>query len=88
MTNVTSKQVEAGQAVYTNRTLAVYDLVVLGISNRFIWKCPTRRLEEHYNQHISNRNDPLDGLKEALNQRFRDVSVDVIGCAALFCGRV
>jgi 2-polyprenyl-3-methyl-5-hydroxy-6-metoxy-1,4-benzoquinol methylase len=220
MTNVTSKQVEAGQAVYTNRTLAVYDLVVLGISNRFIWKCPTRRLEEHYNQHISanhldvgvgtgyfldrcrfpspqlrlalmdlnvdtlefaskriaryrpekyrrnvlepialkagkfdsvginyllhclpgsipskavafdhlkalmnpnavlfgstllsegvtrnglgkrlmdaynkkgifsNRNDHLDGLKEALNKRFRDVSVDVIGCAALFSGRV
>ena len=51
--NVTAEQVEAGQAVYSKRTLAVYDFVVLGISNRFIWKCPTRRLEGHYNQHVT-----------------------------------
>jgi hypothetical protein len=49
-----------------------------------------KRLMDAYNKKgiFSNRNDHLDGLKEALNQRFRDVSVDVIGCAALFCGRV
>ena len=51
--NVTAEQVEAGQAVYSKRTLAAYDFVVLGVSNRFIWKCPTQRLEEHYNQHIA-----------------------------------
>jgi 2-polyprenyl-3-methyl-5-hydroxy-6-metoxy-1,4-benzoquinol methylase len=51
--NITAEQVEAGQAVYSKRTLAVYDFVVLGISNRFIWKCPTRRLEGHYNQHVT-----------------------------------
>ncbi|MET0532585.1 MAG: class I SAM-dependent methyltransferase [Steroidobacter sp.] len=51
--NVTAKQVEAGQAVYSKRTLEVYDLVVLGISNRFIWKCPTPGLEQHYHQHVS-----------------------------------
>lgn len=50
---VTQKQVEAGQAVYTRRTLALYDFVVLGVSNPFIWKCPTRRLEEHYARHLS-----------------------------------
>lgn len=50
---VTSEQVEAGQAVYTKRTLAVYDVAVLGVSNRFIWKCPTQRIEEHYNKHIT-----------------------------------
>ncbi len=50
---VTKEQVAAGQAVYTKRTLAIYDFVVLGISNRFLWKCPTSRLEEHYNKHVT-----------------------------------
>ena len=45
--------VEAGQAVYTKRTLAVYDFVVLGVSNRFVWKCPTQRLEAHYDRHVT-----------------------------------
>src|SRR6266446_4577761 len=51
--NVTTEQVAAGQAVYTKRTLAFYDFVVLGVSNRFIWKAPTQRLEEHYNRHVT-----------------------------------
>jgi SAM-dependent methyltransferase len=51
--NVSMEQVEAGQAVYSKGTLAVYDWVVLGISNRFIWKCPTPMLEAHYNKHLS-----------------------------------
>jgi len=50
---VTGEQVEAGHRVYGKRTLAVYDLVVLGISNRFVWRCPTRRLLDHYNEHVS-----------------------------------
>ena len=53
MTEITKQQVEAGQAVYTKLTLAIYDLWVLGISNRFIWKCPSSHLLELYNQHIS-----------------------------------
>lgn len=51
--NVSAKQVEAGQAVYSKRTLAAYDFVVLGVSNRFIWQCPTDGLEQHYNKHVS-----------------------------------
>jgi hypothetical protein len=51
--NVSAEQVEAGQAVYSKGTLAVYDWVVLGISNRFIWKCPTPNLEAHYNKYLS-----------------------------------
>ncbi len=47
------KPVEAGQAIYTKQTLNAYDFVVLGVSNRFIWKCPTRRLVDHYNTHIT-----------------------------------
>ena len=48
-----SAQVHAGQAVYSRRTLPLYDFAVLGISNRFIWKCPTPRLVAHYAQHLS-----------------------------------
>lgn len=49
----TQEQVHAGQAVYTKRALRAYDFVVLGLSNRFLWKCPTQRLLDHYNRHIS-----------------------------------
>lgn len=51
---ITREQVEAGQAVYTRRTLALYDFVVLGVSNRFIWKCPTQRIEDHYNKYVTS----------------------------------
>lgn len=50
---VTTEQIEAGQAVYTKWTLAAYDFVVLGISNRFIWKCPTKQLLDHYNKLVT-----------------------------------
>jgi len=42
---------------HTNRTpqplLSGYDLWVLGFSNTFVWRCPTRLLLEFYNEHIS-----------------------------------
>jgi SAM-dependent methyltransferase len=34
----------AGAAVYSPLTLAVYDAWVLGISNRYAWRCPTREV--------------------------------------------
>jgi hypothetical protein len=46
-------QVAAGQAVYTKRVLGAYDFVVLGVSNRFVWRCPTRRLEALYDEHLT-----------------------------------
>lgn len=46
-------KVEAGQAVYTKRTLAIYDIAVLGVSNRYIWRCSSERIKEHYNQYVS-----------------------------------
>ena len=49
----TEQQVLAGQAVYTKPMLAAYDLLVLGVSNRFIWGCPTQRLLDHYNRHVT-----------------------------------
>jgi len=45
--------VARGHAIYTRRTLRLYDWWVLGLSNRFIWRCPTERLEEHYRCHLS-----------------------------------
>jgi SAM-dependent methyltransferase len=39
---------------YSPLILAVYDVWVLGISNRWIWRCPTSRLLAHYRQHVSS----------------------------------
>lgn len=47
------EQIHAAQAIYTPRTLAAYDTIVLGFSNRLLWKCPTQRLLDHYNDHVS-----------------------------------
>lgn len=48
-----------------------------------------RWLMDVYNKRsiFSNRDDDLDGLKRALSERFEEVSVAVVGCAALFSGR-
>ncbi len=40
-------------AVYTPLNLAFYDLVVHGLSNRFAWRCPTRRLLMLYKANLS-----------------------------------
>lgn len=37
---------------------------------------------------FANEQDDLEGLERALRSRFRDVSVQVVGCGALFSGRV
>jgi hypothetical protein len=42
--NVSPEQIAAGQAVYTKRMLGIYDWLVLGLSNRLIWRCPTQGL--------------------------------------------
>lgn len=43
----------AGQAIYSPRVLALYDWWVLGISNQWIWRCPTKHLLTHFNLHVS-----------------------------------
>jgi hypothetical protein len=43
----------AGQAVYTPAFLALYDWYVLGLSNTWAWRCPTRYLQTWYDQHVS-----------------------------------
>jgi SAM-dependent methyltransferase len=55
MTNAQQGAVEAGQAVYSPTVLSVYDIVVLGISNRWLWRCPTPGLIDLYNRNIKAR---------------------------------
>ena len=49
----TPKQVAAGHAFYTRRSLAVYDLAILGYFSRLAWRCPARRIVAHYDRHVS-----------------------------------
>jgi hypothetical protein len=51
--SVTPEQIAAGHAIYSKRMLGIYDFLVLGLSNRLIWRCPTQRLVEHYNDHVT-----------------------------------
>lgn len=49
----TEADVEAGQAAYTPLSLALYDLWVTQISNRFIWRCAPERIQRFFDQHVS-----------------------------------
>lgn len=61
--SITPEQVEAGQSIYTKRTLGAYDSIVLGASNRLFWRCPTQQLVEHYNKHVTaNHPGPVQGM--------------------------
>jgi ubiquinone/menaquinone biosynthesis C-methylase UbiE len=53
--SATSDAVRAGQAVYTSRMLGWYDLLVLGISARWIWKCPTPKMLALYDECVAAR---------------------------------
>ncbi len=49
-----SNNVEAGQAVYSKALLSIYDLWVLGFSNSFLWRCPTKILREEFIKNATN----------------------------------
>ncbi len=49
-----SKEVEAGQSVYKPWLLRIYDIYVLGISNYFIWKCPTHIIVKMFKKNITD----------------------------------
>ena len=51
--DATPEQVRAGHAFYTRRSLAIYDLAILGFFSRVAWRCPARRIQEHYDAHVS-----------------------------------
>ena len=61
--------VHAGQAAYTPFTLALYDKAVLGLSCRWLWRCPASRLLDHYQANISdNHLDVGEGSGYFLDQ--------------------
>lgn len=41
-----------GQAAYTPLLLRTYDTIVLRISNRWVWRCPTATLVAHYEANV------------------------------------
>lgn len=48
-------EVLAGQAVYNRFTLNIYDMYVLHISCRFIWRCPKQHMLDNYQRNIGAR---------------------------------
>ena len=53
MTQPSPEEIAAGHAFYTKRSLAVYDLAILGYFSRVAWRCPARRILEHYDECVS-----------------------------------
>lgn len=51
----TPQEIEAGQAVYSPLVLRLYDLVVLGLSNSLLWRCPTAEIEKLYARNVTAR---------------------------------
>lgn len=51
--NIATSAELAGAANYTPLTLRLYDWYVTGLSNRYIWRCPTERMLALYEQHVS-----------------------------------
>lgn len=43
----------SGQAIYSKKVLSIYDLWVLGISNHYLWKCPTRLISNQFVELVS-----------------------------------
>jgi SAM-dependent methyltransferase len=52
---IKAEDIEAGQAIYSPFVLHVYDWVVLGLSNTFLWRCPTAVLRRLYDRNVSAR---------------------------------
>jgi SAM-dependent methyltransferase len=49
----TSEEIEAGQAIYSPMVLNLYDWFVLGLSNHFLWRCPTARILALFERNLS-----------------------------------
>lgn len=51
--NPTPDEVAAGHAFYTSRSLAIYDLAILGYFSRLAWRCPAGRVLRQYDDHVT-----------------------------------
>ncbi len=43
----------AGQAIYNRATLAAYDVGVLGLSSRLLWRCPKAVMLAAYDRNVA-----------------------------------
>lgn len=50
---IKKEAVLAGQAVYSKSVLSIYDLWVLGFSNTFLWRCPTKKIGHEFTKHVT-----------------------------------
>jgi ubiquinone/menaquinone biosynthesis C-methylase UbiE len=48
----TEARVQAAAASYRRPMLAAYDVVVLGLMSRLMWRCPRSRMLAHYNRQV------------------------------------
>jgi len=51
---ITAEPADTGHAVYTPAVLRTYDWLVHRISNRLLWRCPTRELRRLYDRNVSD----------------------------------
>lgn len=51
----TEARIQAGAEGYGRFALAAYDLVVLGLVSRVVWRCPRRTMLAHYDRHVGRR---------------------------------
>lgn len=53
--NPTEAQIHAGAKKYGPFALAAYDLIVLGLVSRVVWRCSRRKMLAQYNRHVGGR---------------------------------
>mgnify|MGYP003835665467 CR=1 FL=1 len=51
----TAEQLRGAEVAYTPISLRLYDVVVHGVSNRYLWRCPTKQLADQYERLLSAR---------------------------------
>lgn len=93
MTTTTELPPDAGWAAYSPALLRAYDAVVLGVSNRVLWRCPAGTLREQYDAFVSSVHlDVGPGTGYFLDRctfsvahpqiTLLDANLDVLACAA------
>ncbi len=51
--NMNKEATIAGQAIYSKKVLSVYDFWVLGVSNKYFWKCSTKLISDQFEALVS-----------------------------------
>jgi len=53
MTTQNESAAQAGARIYSGSNLRFYDLLILRVSNTFVWRCPSVRILDFYNINVS-----------------------------------